>query len=207
MSSESGENARDRQGGRQVTGDASAKRETDRATGKRDTDGTPGKRDAEAVSRFVERFASELTEAGMQRMASRVFAALLADDDASMTSAELALALQISPAAVSGAVNYLTQVSMVGREREPGSRRDRYRLHNEIWYTTFTSRDRVLTRWEQTLKDGVGALGEHTPAGARLAETAAFFEFMQGELAAMMDRWREHRKTLDLSAADGPASA
>jgi DNA-binding transcriptional regulator GbsR (MarR family) len=157
-------------------------------------------RDAEAVSRFVERFASEMTEAGMQRMASRVFAALLADDDGSMTSAELAVALQISPAAVSGAINYLTQVSMVGRERDPGSRRDRYRLHDEVWYTTFANRDRVLTRWENALKEGVRTLGEDTPAGARLAETVAFFEFLQAELSGMMDRWREHRKTLDLPA-------
>ncbi|GAA3016252.1 DNA-binding transcriptional regulator GbsR (MarR family) [Streptomyces sp. KhCrAH-43] len=162
-------------------------------------------RDAEAVARFVERFASEMTEAGMQRMASRVFAALLADDDASMTSAELALALQISPAAVSGAINYLTQVSMVGREREPGSRRDRYRLHNEIWYTTFAGRDQVLTRWERTLKEGARTLGEHTPAGARIAETAAFFEFLQAELEGLMGRWEEHRKSLDLPTG-GPES-
>ncbi|MFC9243176.1 GbsR/MarR family transcriptional regulator [Streptomyces sp. NPDC057136] len=151
------------------------------------------RRDDEAVSRFVERFAADMTEAGMQRMASRVFAALLADDDGSMTSAELALALQISPAAVSGAVSYLTQVSMVSREREPGSRRDRYRLHNEIWYTTFASRDRVLTRWEETLKEGARTLGKDTPAGERLAETAEFFEFVQTELAGMMERWRAHR--------------
>ncbi|MFF8915027.1 GbsR/MarR family transcriptional regulator [Streptomyces sp. NPDC015032] len=164
---------------------------------------TRDERDAEAVSRFVERFASEMTEAGMQRMASRVFAALLADDDGSMTSAELAMALQISPAAVSGAINYLSQVSMVGRERDPGSRRDRYRLHDEVWYTTFASRDRVLTRWESTLKEGARTLGEHTPAGARLAETAAFFEFVQEELGGMMERWREHRKTLGLPTADG----
>ncbi|MFB8039092.1 GbsR/MarR family transcriptional regulator [Streptomyces sp. NPDC056004] len=164
-------------------------------------------RDAEAVSRFVERFASEMTEAGMQRMASRVFAALLADDDGSMTSAELALALQISPAAVSGAVSYLTQVSMVSREREPGSRRDRYRLLDEVWFATFASRDRVLTRWESTLKEGVRILGEDTPAGARLAETVAFFEFLQAELVGMMDRWHEHRKTLDLPTRDGHATA
>ncbi|WP_406014277.1 MarR family transcriptional regulator [Streptomyces sp. NBC_00984] len=164
-------------------------------------------RDAEAVSRFVERFASDMTEAGMQRMASRVFAALLADDDGSMTSAELAVALQISPAAVSGAVSYLTQVSMVGREREPGSRRDRYRVHDEVWYTTFVSRDRVLTRWESTLKEGARTLGEDTPAGARLVETAAFFEFLQDELGGLMDRWREQRKTLDLPSGDGHADA
>ncbi|MFD7616903.1 GbsR/MarR family transcriptional regulator [Streptomyces sp. NPDC059802] len=164
-------------------------------------------RDAEAVSRFVERFASDMTEAGMQRMASRVFAALLADDDGCMTSAELAMALQISPAAVSGAVNYLTQVSMVGREREPGSRRDRYRVHDEVWYTTFVSRDRVLTRWESTLKEGARTLGEDTPAGARLIETAAFFEFLQDELGGLMDRWREHRKALDLPSGGGRADA
>ncbi|WP_406322117.1 GbsR/MarR family transcriptional regulator [Streptomyces sp. NBC_01637] len=158
-----------------------------------------GSRDEEAVSRFVERFAADMTEAGMQRMASRVFAALLADDDGSMTSAELSEQLQISPAAVSGAINYLTQVSMVGRERDPGSRRDRYRLHNEIWYATFASRDRVLTRWEHTLREGARTLGRDTPAGARLTETAEFFEFLQTELIGLMDRWRDYRKKLDLS--------
>ncbi|MFJ8981103.1 GbsR/MarR family transcriptional regulator [Streptomyces sp. NPDC102282] len=152
-------------------------------------------RDEDAVSRFVERFAAEMTEAGMQRMAARVFASLLADDDGSMTSAELGSRLRISPAAVSGAVNYLTQVSMVGRERDPGSRRDRYRLHDEIWYSTFANRDQVLTRWERTLRDGARSLGEETPAGARLVETAEFFAFMQAELVGVLDRWRRSRAT------------
>ncbi|TDU76949.1 MarR family transcriptional regulator [Streptomyces sp. KS 21] len=155
-------------------------------------------RNDEAVSRFVERFAAQLTEAGMQRMASRVFAQLLASDSGSMTSAELSEALQISPAAVSGAVAYLTQVTMVSREREPGSRRDRYVLHNELWYETFTRRDQVLTLFEKTLRDGVAGLGADSPAGVRMAETAEFFEFLQGEMAGMMDRWRAHRATLNL---------
>ncbi|MFF3863806.1 GbsR/MarR family transcriptional regulator [Streptomyces sp. NPDC002209] len=157
-----------------------------------------GVRSDEAVSRFVERFAAQLTEAGMQRMASRVFAQLLASDSGAMTSAELSEALQISPAAVSGAVAYLTQVTMVSREREPGSRRDRYVLHNELWYETFTRRDQVLTLFEKTLRDGVAGLGADSPAGVRMAETAEFFEFLQGEMAGMMDRWRAHRATLNL---------
>lgn len=152
--------------------------------------------DKEAVSRFVERFASEMTEAGMQRMASRVFAALLASETASMTSAELAEQLQISPAAVSGAIRYLSQVNMVSRERDPGSRRDRYVLHNELWYETFTRRDQVLTRWEKVLRDGAEMLGPDTPAGARAAETAEFFEFLQKELHQLLERWKEHRAAL-----------
>lgn len=155
-------------------------------------------RDEAAVGRFVERFAAELTDAGMQRMAARVFAALLASDDGSMTSAELAERLRISPAAVSGAVRYLSQVSMVGREREPGSRRDRYRLYDQVWFEALTRRDQLFVRWRALMDEGAEALGPHTTAGTRIAETAAFFAFFQSELEQMQVRWREHRKTLDL---------
>ncbi|MFF5975229.1 GbsR/MarR family transcriptional regulator [Streptomyces sp. NPDC012769] len=153
-----------------------------------------GKGDDEAVSRFVERFAAEMTAAGMQRMASRVFAALLASETGSMTSAELAEQLRISPAAVSGAISYLSQVSMVSRERDPGTRRDRYVLHNELWYETFTRRDQILTRWEKMLREGAATLGPQTPAGRRTAETADFFAFLHGEMAGIMDRWRARKE-------------
>ncbi|GAA3393877.1 GbsR/MarR family transcriptional regulator [Streptomyces roseoviridis] len=155
----------------------------------------------EAVARFVERFAAEMTAAGMQRMASRVFAALLASETGSLTSAELAARLRISPAAVSGAIGYLTQVGMVSREREPGTRRDRYVLHNELWYETFTRRDQVLARWEKVLREGADVLGPDTPAGRRTAETAEFFAFLHDEIAGVMDRWRARKE----SEAEGSA--
>ncbi|WP_406477652.1 GbsR/MarR family transcriptional regulator [Streptomyces platensis] len=159
-------------------------------------DTSEGARDDGAVSQFVERFASQLVDAGMQRMSARVFACLLASDSGVLTSAELGERLQVSPAAVSGAIRYLSQVDMVSREREPGSRRDRYRVHSDQWYEAMTRRDNMLTRWESTLREGVAGLGETTPAGRRLGETLAFFEFMQKELAGMLGRWREHRDQL-----------
>ncbi len=151
-------------------------------------------RDAEAVSRFVERFAAQLVEAGMTRMPARVFAALLSSDSGAMTSAELGEQLQVSPAAVSGAVRYLSQQHMVSRERDPGSRRERYRVHSDQWYEALTNRDAILKRWSDSLREGVTSLGAETPAGRRLAETVAFFDFIRDELPAMMERWREHRE-------------
>ena len=71
--------------------------------------------------RFVERFGSALTAAGMQRLPSRVFACLLAHESGRMTAAELGEALAVSPASVSGAVRSLQQVRMIHREREPGT--------------------------------------------------------------------------------------
>ena len=153
-------------------------------------------RDQEAVSKFVESFAAQLVEAGMQRMAARVFAALLSSDAGVMTSAELGEQLQISPAAVSGAVRYLAQTHMVSREREPGSRRERYRVHGDQWYEALTNREAVIKRWEGALREGVSSLGADTPAGRRMAETLAFFEFVEGEVSAMMERWRVHRQQL-----------
>ncbi|MGW1890519.1 GbsR/MarR family transcriptional regulator [Streptomyces sp. NPDC002004] len=147
-------------------------------------------------SRFVERFAAQLVEAGMPRMPSRIFAALLASDSGALTSAELGEQLRVSPAAVSGAVRYLTQQHMVSREREPGSRRDLFRVHSNQWYEALGNRDSVIRRWEDALREGVTSLGEDSPAGRRLSETLAFFEFVQDELAGMMERWRIRRQEL-----------
>ncbi|GAA1935493.1 MarR family transcriptional regulator [Streptomyces durmitorensis] len=154
------------------------------------------RRDDEVVSRFVEQFAAQLVEAGMPRMPARIFAALLASDSGALTSAELGERLQVSPAAVSGAVRYLTQQHMVARERDPGSRRDLFRVHSNQWYEALANRDGVLKRWESALSDGVASLGPDTPAGRRMAETLAFFEFVEREIAEMLERWRVHRESL-----------
>ncbi|MFI6355656.1 GbsR/MarR family transcriptional regulator [Streptomyces sp. NPDC050743] len=155
--------------------------------------GTP-ERDPESVSRFVEHFAAQLVEAGVPRMPARVFAALLASDTGTLTSAELGERLRISPAAVSGAVRYLAQVHLVSREREPGSRRERYRVHSDQWYEALTNREAIIKRWEEALREGVSSLGADTPAGRRLAETLDFFEFVERDVAQMMERWRVYRE-------------
>ncbi|MEU6159812.1 MarR family transcriptional regulator [Streptomyces sp. NPDC047130] len=154
---------------------------------------SPKERDPEAVSRFVELFAGQLTDAGMARMPARVFAALLASDDGVLTSAQLGDQLQVSPAAVSGAVRYLSQTHLISREREPGSRRERYRVHNNQWYEAIANREGLLRNWQSAVREGVTAVSPGSPAERRLRETLEFFEFIEGELNDMMRRWREKR--------------
>jgi predicted transcriptional regulator len=150
-------------------------------------------------SGFVERFASVLTESGFPRMPARVFAALLATDSGRLTAAELAALLHVSPAAISGAVSYLVQVNLASREAEPGSRREHYRVHNETWYEAIARKDQVLDRCERSLREGIEVVGRGTPAGARIAETLAFFEFIQTELPAMLQRWRARKAELGVA--------
>src|SRR5690242_3203215 len=127
-------------------------------------------------------------------MPARVFTCLLVSEDGRLTAAELAERLQVSPAAISGAVQYLTTVALVRRTREPGSRRDQYVVEHEVWYKAITSRDQLLARWVDQLSRGADLVGRHTSAGDRLSETVEFFEFLQDEMVRLRERWAERKR-------------
>jgi predicted transcriptional regulator len=176
-------------GGIDATGGTTTRRDNG-AVGSRDV---AADRDEKAVARFVEDLASALMEMGVPRMPARVFAALLTTDAGRLTATELADGLQVSPAAVSGAVRYLIQIGMVRRESEPGSRRHYYRAPNDVWDQVIGIRDRLMARWTGVLREGVEVLGADTPAGQRVADSVRFFEFVSVELPSVIGRWRERR--------------
>jgi len=142
---------------------------------------------------YIERFASVLVAAGIPAMPARVFVALLVTGSGRLTAAELAEVLRVSPAAVSGAVRYLIQLGLVHKERVPGSRRDYYRMPDDVWSDMFRLRDQVMQRWAALVREGIELLGPDAPAGARLAEHAAFFEFVSRELPDVLKRWDAYR--------------
>src|SRR5262245_47418683 len=96
-------------------------------------DRTPGPRDEEGVRQFVEHMAMMLTEWGFPRMPARVLGSMMTADEDSLTAADLAERLGVSPAAISGAVRYLTHIGLISRVPVAGSRRDRYRLPDNPW--------------------------------------------------------------------------
>lgn len=163
-----------------------------------DETGRPGarptpSRDDRAVQVYVERFGDVLTDAGMPRLASRVFAQLLADDDGRMTAAELTEALDVSPAAISGAVRYLAHAMLIGKERERGSRRDVYVVKTDAWHTAMLSRDRLLTQMEATVRSGLEAVGPDSQAGRRLQLTVEYFEYLFTKMESIRAGWEERK--------------
>jgi hypothetical protein len=85
---------------------------------------------------------------------------------------------------------------MLRRERPAGSRRDHYVVEADTWYELILRREQLLDRWIAQARTGVDALGADTPAGARVAESAAFFEFLREEMPALIERWKERRASL-----------
>ena len=153
----------------------------------------------DGLPEFIEKFATVLVTAGFPPMPARVFVALLVTDSGRLSSAELTELLRISPAAVSGAVRYLTGLGLVHKERVPGSRREYYRMPADIWHQVMLLRVQVLARWTALLKEGIDLVGTDTPAGRRMTGHAAYFGFLAAEMPAVLARW-------DAASRSRPAS-
>src|SRR3954468_9577905 len=156
---------------------------------------TAGTRDEQALREIVEQLGRLLAEWGLPRMAARVLFVLMTADEPFLTAGELAERLGVSPAAISGAVRYLTQIHMVARDVVAGSRRDRYRLVDDSWYEVTLEKMTLITTLADIARAGVNAAGgEETPAGARLAGMRDFYDFVQKELPDLLSRWQEQKE-------------
>jgi DNA-binding transcriptional regulator GbsR (MarR family) len=142
---------------------------------------------------------SALTQAGLPRVPSLVFSALLVDDDGRMTSAELSDALELSPASISGAVRYLEQVGMLRRERERGSRRDVYVVDDDAWHGAMMRRDQMYAPMVAALNAGLTAVDADSRVHQRLLLTREFLVFVDQELSTLAEKWEKRRTELDLS--------
>ncbi|MDI3406020.1 winged helix-turn-helix domain-containing protein [Streptomyces sp. B-S-A6] len=123
-------------------------------------------------------------------MTARVHIDLLLAEDGRRTAAELARRLNVSPASVSVAVNFLVAQGYVRRERDPERRRDIYVIDDEAWYNS------VVISARQTLDSARASLataeqlGLDTPVGRRLAKAGTFLEHVIEDMLKSADRWR-----------------
>ncbi|GAA5047223.1 GbsR/MarR family transcriptional regulator [Nocardia callitridis] len=143
---------------------------------------------------FIERLGSVMAQAGVPPMAARVWARLLVSESGVMTSAELAEALEVSQPSISGAIRFLSQLGFVRRERVPRTRKDRYRITDNVWETVLTLRNESLDGWKSALQYGSDSYGADTQIGRRLGDAVDFFDFVQRDMRGLIARWREYQR-------------
>lgn len=147
----------------------------------------------DALAQAVERLGWVLEDSGVPRMPARVFAYILAEDRDRYTAAELAEGLQVSPAAISGAVRYLTHTRLVVRERRASGRGDVYRVvDGDVWGTIMTARLPLLDQYVTSLEEAMALLEPGSPGQARLEETRDYFAFARQGLAELAERWAKY---------------
>lgn len=143
------------------------------------------------LARAVERLGQSVETMGIPRMPARVFAFILADDQATYTAAELARGLDVSTAAISGAVRYLTDTHLVVRERNPGGRGDLFRVRDgDIWGTIQAARLPMLDRIIESVHEAAELLPPGSAGRARVEETRDFLTFIREDTRGLDERWR-----------------
>lgn len=148
------------------------------------------------VQQAVERLGRALEDNGVPRMPARVFAYLLAQDRDHCSAAELAAALQVSPAAISGAVRYLIHSGLIIKERRPSARGDLYRLvDGDVWGRIITARLPQLDHYLESLDKAVALLEPGSPGRARFEETRDCFALAREGIADLAERWAQHHDT------------
>jgi hypothetical protein len=137
----------------------------------------------EAAPEFADQFAALLATTGLPRMSARVFVCLLLSDRG-QTSADLVQRLRVSPASISKSIAYLGAMDLVSRVPDPGRRRERYLIADDVWLRAWQTDTGAHSRVAAAAHRGAALLGAGTTAGARLGEMARFFTWLSEQMAA-----------------------
>ncbi|MFF5158919.1 helix-turn-helix domain-containing protein [Streptomyces sp. NPDC000348] len=158
-------------------------------------------RDAEAVRAYEETLTTVFIASGTPKMMARVMACLTLTDSGSLTAAEIAQRLQVSPASVSKAVTFLEGQGLIRRERQEG-RRERYGVDDDIWHQSMMASARSTAQVAETSRQGVGIMGPGTPAATRLENIARYLDFISEAIVRAAEQAREVLHTQPETAPD-----
>ncbi len=143
---------------------------------------------------FVEAFALEMHQSGMQRMAARVFATLLVAPENGYTAREIGDVLGVSAGAVSGATSYLTRMGLAVRRRVSGERVDRYDVLGTTWAEAMATETELIRTLTGHLERGIESVPAGSAAHERLDATRDFFAYMADEMPQLVERWHASRR-------------
>ena len=150
---------------------------------------------------LVEEFGLLYEQMGVTRMAGRVSGYLLMCDPPVQSLTQIAEALGVSKAAVSGAAHVLLQFGVVELVAEPGQRGDFYRaLPGQM--DSMLRLDHVRTL-HALLERGLASVADKDETQSNYAlmhDLRSFSVFLESEIPGVIARWQRHRAE---SAATG----
>jgi hypothetical protein len=143
---------------------------------------------------LVEEFGLLHAQMGGTRMTGRISGWLLLCDPPVQSLTEIAEGLGVSKAAVSGAARLLLQSRIVERVGEPGQRGDFYRAlpadpEGILPLDHVRTMHRLIERGLATVAGGDQSRSNY----ALMRDLLEFTGFIEAEMPALLERWREHR--------------
>jgi DNA-binding transcriptional regulator GbsR (MarR family) len=145
---------------------------------------------------FVEELGLLFAGAGKPRMMGRMMAWLLVCEPPWQSADQLVKALRASKASVSTVSRDLIELGMVERVARPGDRKTYYRVRAD-GFSRLAERDlSSISHFSAALCRAMEHMEEHAPERTeRLREVHDFYEFLEAEIPALLERWERQRRT------------
>ncbi len=157
---------------------------------------------------FVEDFGIALEDLGLPRMAGRLLGHLLVCEPAEQSSRQIAEALQASKGSVSSTTRLLIDYGIVDRAARPGERIDYFRIRPGVWTKIMRLRLAHAARIHEVAERGIRLLPPADLAGyARIEELHDFYQFLETEYQALIERWEWERTRRAAEEQDGAAAS
>lgn len=138
---------------------------------------------AEEMGLFYERL-------GGPRMAGRLVGWLMVSDEPHFTAAGLAEVLQASKGSISTTTRLLEHGGLLERFTVPGDRKVYFRLRPQWWIRMLERRTAALAQTKEMVERWIDRLdGTSADGVARLTEMRDFYDFIERETPAMIERW------------------
>ncbi|WP_010693599.1 GbsR/MarR family transcriptional regulator [Saccharopolyspora spinosa] len=148
---------------------------------------------ADQAEDFIESFAG-LYSSQLPKMAARMLAALLVTEDTELSSRDLIETLGASAATVSNSGRLLLRLGMVERTVSPETRRDLYRIRDDVWVRMYREAGKTVGSTIKLLNE---ALDErrwrHSRATERMREMRDFYTFLDRDIPEMVTRYEKWR--------------
>ncbi len=149
------------------------------------------RRSRQELEAYVEEVALFFEQAGLPRMAGRIFGWLLVCEPPYQTLDELAAAVRGSKASMSTMTRLLMRFKIAEKVRPPGARKDAWRIRPDAWTATMEDQARLVAVGRALAERGLELLGGRSAAtAARLRGFREAYAWLEREMPRLMARWR-----------------
>jgi DNA-binding MarR family transcriptional regulator len=150
-----------------------------------------------AQAAFVEEYGLYVERKGrLPRMAGRILAQLLIDEQPHLSQAALCEALKASAGAVSGTLRLLVEAGFVKRVSIAGSRKDFYRLVEDSWGVSLAHGVEDTQQFARIAELGVASSAHFGPlAQARLEEMRHLAVISEGNARQLLEVWEDYKRS------------
>lgn len=151
----------------------------------------------EALAGYVEDVAVFFEVTGLPRIAGRILGLLMVCEPPHRSAAELVDDLGVSKGSVSTMIRMLLLSGLVERVGVPGSRATYFALKDDGFEKRFELLMHTVVGFRPLAERGIAMLSaEGADRTRRLRSLRALYAFLEREMPAMIERWRNEREQL-----------